>query len=259
MPFGGEAGGGGAPRPPSPPSSQPGAVAPRGRGEPRGHGDTTDSTELYTEPSGQKATMKSVPRNGHETPPAPAPPNPVPQTQICCTGESDMEQHKTIGDGDRSPLPHHAMAPPRPLSAGERPAQGKSLKTRGWGVAGNKLICTEVLGGRGDGRDRRRRAVPPERRGVPAGCRGLRNHMPVKLKPRNDAQSDGERWGEGEITPAHAGAEPCRARGGRGPLHAEALRRGEPRGSLLGWETPGLSPRFQGSTASPRTRRLSCR
>lgn len=52
-----------------------------------------------------------------------------------------------------------------------------------------------------------------------------------------------------------AGAEPCGAGGGRGPLHAERLCRGEPRGSPLGWEIPGLAPHFQGSAASPGTGR----
>lgn len=54
--------------------------------------------------------MKNVPQNGHRTPTPPLP-NPVPQTQICCTGESDVEQHKTSRAGDESPPPHHATAP----------------------------------------------------------------------------------------------------------------------------------------------------
>lgn len=113
LPFGGEAGR--APRPSFRWSSVPGV----GRAAVAGTSQTAPS---FTR--GRKATTKSGPQNGHETPP-PHPPNPVPQTQICWMGEGDTKQHKTGGDGDRSPLSHHATAPR------ELPAHGESPKTQG--------------------------------------------------------------------------------------------------------------------------------
>lgn len=90
--------------------------------------------------------------------------------------------------GTRAPHPP-CHGPPRLLSTREQPAHGESLKTQGWGVAGNKLICTDVLGGRTGGRDSHRWAVPPERGGVSTGRRGPMNNMRAQIKPQNNARS----------------------------------------------------------------------
>lgn len=247
---------GGPPRPPSPPSSWPSAVAPPGMGRAAVAGTTPQTPPSFTLSRAAKKRQQKVYPKMDTTPPHPLP-NPVPQIQICCTGESDTEQHKTCGDGDESPPAPLRHGPPETAQRwGAAGTHGESLKTQGWGVAGNKLICTDVLGGRGDGRDRRRRAVPPKCRGVPMGHQGVMNHMPVQIKPRNDARSQVmENGGEmGRCLGSHR-ARLWEQREGRGPLRAEGLCRGEPRGSPLDQETPGLAPCFQGSAVSQGTRR----
>lgn len=57
--------------------------------------------------------------------------------------------------------------------------------------------------------------------------RGVRNHMPMQIKPQNDTRSQVmENGGE-------RGSRALRSRAGRGPLHAEGLCWGEPGGPRL--------------------------
>lgn len=93
------------------------------------------------------------------------------------------------------------------------------------------------------------------------GHQGLMNHMPVQIKPQNDARSQVmENGGEmGRCLGSHRARlweqSPAEQREERGPLRAEGLCRGETRGSPLDQETPGLAPCFQGSAVSQGTRR----
>lgn len=185
-------------------------------------------------------------------PPRPPSPTQFPKPRYVARVKVMWSSTKPAGLGTRAPRPTTPQPPGTAQCRGA--AAHREPKNPGRAVAGNKLICTDVLGGRRCGRDRR--AISPEHRGVPTGYWGLRNHMPVQTKPRNDTRSqvteNGRRWGVPRLTPSlAAGAEPRGAGGGRGHLHTKGLSWGKPRGSVFGRETPGLAP---GSRAVLRAR-----